>query len=297
MLSKISDIRSLEPKTRLPRDNIKVKRFRIEHSPKMSLPHPNLATLGLLPTHIVWTALPLLPWGCVDLHMPQRQNGLVVRWGLSSAADYTGPPSRGLRVGEAVRQWRHLLSSAGPLSLGDSAAVSNPAEEPRCYSVAQGSGLSTGGRLPDSHKPGPDGVGWSGKGPGQASWTAAQCGDCLSAQALGHAATPPWARAPALGFQRDVTGGLAFPLRCRIPTPPTASPMPLPPPKKNSFQSPISPSPQMPLQQLFCFSPEPRLPLTLCHSHHCCLTFGRRRGEVELLHCTHLPHVFPCCGP
>lgn len=64
----ISDISSLKPKTRLPRDNIKVKRFRIEHSPKMSLPHPNLAALGLLPTHIVWTALPLLPWGCVDLH-------------------------------------------------------------------------------------------------------------------------------------------------------------------------------------------------------------------------------------
>lgn len=66
----VSDIRSLEPKTRLPRDKIKVKRFRIEHSPKMSLPHPNLAALGLLPTHIVLTALPLLPWGCVDLHRP-----------------------------------------------------------------------------------------------------------------------------------------------------------------------------------------------------------------------------------
>lgn len=79
-------------------------------------------------------------------------------------------------------------------------------------SSVQGSGLTTGGRLPDSHKPGPDGVGWGGKGPGKASWTVAQCGDCLSAQALGHTATPPWARAPALGFQRDVTGGTGFPL-------------------------------------------------------------------------------------
>lgn len=78
---------------------------------------------------------------------------------------------------------------------------------PRWNARVQGSGLSTGGRLPDSRKPGPDGVGWGGKGPGEASWTMAQCGDCLSAQALGHAATPPWARAPALGFQRDVTGG------------------------------------------------------------------------------------------
>lgn len=34
------------------------------------------------------------------------------------------------------------------------------------------------------------------------------------------------------------------------------------------------------LQQLFCFSHEPSLPLTLCHSHHCCLTFGRRRGRL-----------------
>lgn len=56
----------------------------------------------------------------------------------------------------------------------------------------------------------------------------AQCGDCQSAQALGHAATPPWARAPALGFQRDVTGGLAFPLHCRIPAPPI---FPKPPPQ------------------------------------------------------------------
>lgn len=148
-----------------------------------------------------------------------------------------------------------------------------------------------------------------GRGWGEASWTPAQCGDCLSAQALGHAATPPWARAPALGFQRDVTGvragwwwcgggGLAFPPHLRIPAPPT-SPNAPPSPPSNSFQPPLSlsPSPQMPLQQLFCFSHEPRLPLTLCHSHHCCLTFGRRRGEVVLLHCTHLPHVFPCCGP
>lgn len=66
----LSDIRSVEPKTRLPRDKRKVKRFRIEHSPKMALRHPNLAALGLLPTHIVWTALPLLPWGCVDLRRP-----------------------------------------------------------------------------------------------------------------------------------------------------------------------------------------------------------------------------------
>lgn len=100
----VSDIRSLEPKTRLPRDKIKVKRFRIEHSPKMSLPHPNLAALGLLPTHIVWMALPLLPWGCVDLRRPRRQNGLVVRWGLSSAADSAGPPSSGLGAGGTVRQ-------------------------------------------------------------------------------------------------------------------------------------------------------------------------------------------------
>lgn len=72
--------------------------------------------------------------------------------------------------------------------------------------VMQGSGLTTGGRQPDSYKPGPDGVSWGGTELGKASWTAAQSGDCLSAQALGHAATPPWARAPALGFQRDVTG-------------------------------------------------------------------------------------------
>lgn len=203
-----------------------------------------------------------------------------MRWGLSSAADYTGPPSRGLGAGEAARQWRHLLSSAGPLFLGDS-AVSNPAEDLRCYSVAQGSGLSTGGLLPDSRKPGPDGVGYSGKGPGQASWTAAQCGDCLSAQALGHAATPPWARAPALGFQRDVTGGIGFPSPLQDLCPTNSFSGAPPSKKKNSFQSSISPSPQMPLQQLFCFSPELRLPLTLCHSHHCCLTFGRRRGRLS----------------
>lgn len=110
----------------------------------------------------------------------------------------------------------------------DAAAVLNPAEALRWDSLVQGSGLTTGGRLPDSRKPGPDGVGWGGKGPGEASWTVAQCGDCLSAQALGHAATPPWARAPALGFQRDVTGGLAFPLQCRIPALPT---FPKPPPQ------------------------------------------------------------------
>lgn len=132
-----------------------------------------------------------------------------------------------------MRQWRHLLSSAGPLSLGDS-AVSNPAEDLRCYSVAQGSGLSTGGLLPDSRKPGPDGVGYSGKGPGQASWTAAQCGDCLSAQALGHAATPPWARAPALGFQRDVTGGIGFPSPLQDLCP-TNSFSGAPPPKKKQL--------------------------------------------------------------
>ncbi|KAK2826098.1 hypothetical protein Q5P01_020312 [Channa striata] len=114
----------------------------------------------------------------------------------------------------------------GPLLLVDAAAVSSPAEVFRWDAVVQGSGLSTGGRLPDSRKPGPDGVGWGGKRPGEASWTVAQCGDCLSAQALGHAATPPWARAPALGFQRDVTGGLAFPLHCRIHAPPTVLPKP-----------------------------------------------------------------------
>lgn len=92
-------------------------------------------------------------------------------------------------------------------------------EPPRWESEVQGSGLTTGGRLPDSRKPGPDGVGWGGKGPGEASWTVAQCGDCLSAQALGHAATPPWARAPALGYQREVTGGLAFPRPSRDPPP------------------------------------------------------------------------------
>ncbi|KAK1894018.1 Zinc finger protein [Dissostichus eleginoides] len=146
----------------------------------------------------------------------------------------------------------------------------------RWDSVVQGSGLSTGGRLPDSRKHGPDGVGWGGKGPGEESWTAAQCGDCLSAQALGHAATPPWARAPALGFQRDVTGGTGFPSPLQDACPTNFSNAP----PKNSFQPPLSPSPQMPLQQLFCFSHELRLPLTLCHSHHCCLTFGRRRGRL-----------------
>lgn len=124
------------------------------------------------------------------------------------------------------RSPHHPPISAGLLSLVEAAAVSNSAKALGWDWVMQGSGLSTGGRLPDSRKPGPDGVGWGGKGPGKASWTVAQCGDCLSAQALGHAATPPWARAPALGFQRDVTGGLAFPLHCRIPAPPTASPKP-----------------------------------------------------------------------
>ena len=87
----------------------------------------------------------------------------MAKWGLSSAADYSGPPSRGLGVGEAVRQWMHPLISAGSLSPGDIAAVSNL----RWDSVAQGSGLSTGGRLPDSRKLGPDGVGLGGKGPGE----------------------------------------------------------------------------------------------------------------------------------
>lgn len=210
----------------------------------------------------------------------------MVRWGLSSSADHSGPPSRSLGAGEAATQWMHPLVPAGPLSPPgwDVASVSNPAENLTWCSAARGSGLSVGGRLPDSHKPGTDGVGWSGKGPGEASWTAAQRGDCLSAQALGHAATPPWARAPALGFQRDVTGcgGLAFLLHRRIPSPLRSSPKP-----------PIfPPNPPNAPPTAFLLNP-----LTLCHSHHCFLTFRRRRGEVVLLHCTHLPHVFPCCGP
>lgn len=43
---------------------------KIQLYPKMSLRHPNLAALGVLPTHIVWPAMPPLPWGCVDLHRP-----------------------------------------------------------------------------------------------------------------------------------------------------------------------------------------------------------------------------------
>ncbi|CAB1445569.1 unnamed protein product [Pleuronectes platessa] len=99
----------------------------------------------------------------------------------------------------------------------DAAAVSIPAEALRWDAVVQGSSLSTGGRLPDSRKPGPDG-------------------------ALGHAATPPWARAPALGFQRDVTGGLALPLHCRIPAPPAASPKPPP----QAFSPHSLPAPKCP---------------------------------------------------
>ncbi|KAK2891753.1 hypothetical protein Q8A73_017418 [Channa argus] len=92
-------------------------------------------------------------------------------------------------------------------------------------------------------RPGPDGVGWGGMRPDEASWTVAQCGDCLSAQALGHAATPPWARAPALGFQRDVTGGLAFPLHCRIHAPPTVLPKT---PSQTAFSPHSLPAPKCP---------------------------------------------------
>ena len=124
---------------------------------------------------------------------------------------------------------------------------------------------------------------------GTASWTAAQCGDCLSAQALGHAATPPWARAPALGFQRDVTGDWlslsgAGPPRYffTLLQPATAPP--------NSFTvsvmnpgSPHTPPPTPP-------PPHWPIPTTTAHVQI-------KRGVVVLLHCTHLPHVFPCCGP
>lgn len=122
-----------------------------------------------------------------------------------------------------------------------------------------------------------------GREPGKASWTAAQCGDCLSAQALGHAATPPWARAPALGFQRDVTGDwlslsvagspLHQPLQSHPPPPPQPTPTPA-----HSFQSPRSSRLQMPLQQLYCFSREARLPPTPDHSHHDCSRLDEEGG-------------------
>ncbi|MEQ2247124.1 hypothetical protein ILYODFUR_005999 [Ilyodon furcidens] len=116
-------------------------------------------------------------------------------------------------------------------------------------------GVSAGGQLPDSHKPGTDGVGSSGKGPGEASWTIAQCGDCLSVQALGHTATPRWARAPALGFQRDVIGGCVegagFPSSLQDPI---DSP---PPPPQTVLYSHFLYTPQMLLQELFCFNLEP----------------------------------------
>lgn len=140
------------------------------------------------------------------------------------------------------------LIPVGLLSRGDTAAVSNPTEDMRWrFSVF------AGGQLPDSHKPGTDGVGLIGKGPEEASWTVAERGDCLSAQALGHTATPRWARAPALGFQRDVFGGgdwlsLVFTGSQRLPSTITS----------NSFLLPLSlPAPQMLLQQLFSFSHGP----------------------------------------
>lgn len=165
--------------------------------------------------------------------------------------------------------------------------------------VMQGSGLTTGGRLPDSYKPGPDGVSWGGMGLGKASWTEAQCGDCLSAQALGHAATPHWARAPALGFQRDVTGDwlslsvagspLQQLLQCHPPhpTPPhlphVSAPSPSQPckcPSTSFTVSAVNPG----------SLPHRAIPTTSAH-------VWMKRGEVVLLHCTHLPQVFPCCGP
>lgn len=146
--------------------------------------------------------------------------------GLSSTADSGSGPWRGELRG----------ISAGGLSRRMLRPVCDGAL------VMQGSGLTTGGRLPDTYKPGPDGVSWGGMGLGKASWTAAQCGDCLSAQALGHAATPHWARAPALGFQRDVTGDwlslsvAGSPLQQLLQCPPTSlmSQPPAPPSPVNA---------------------------------------------------------------
>lgn len=159
------------------------------------------------------------------------------------------------------------LIPVGLLSWGDTAAVSNPTEDMRWrFSVF------AGGQLPDSHKPGTDGVGLSGKGPEEASWTVAERGDCLSAQALGHTATPRWARAPALGFQRDVFGGgTGFPLSLQDP-----KDSPPPSPQTVSYSHSLS---QPPKCSSNSFSPSAMDPLTLCYSHHCLLTFWRKKGE------------------
>lgn len=261
----VSDMRSVEAKTRLRGDKRKVKRF----SQNGSLSSQFGSTWPAAHSHCVdglaTVAMGMCgPAQALKAEWPDGDVGVII-----SSRLLMGPHPSG--AGRAVRP---LRGASLPV---DASTVLNPAEALRWDSLVQGSGLTTGGRLPDSHKPGPDGVGWGGKGPGKASWTVAQCGDCLSAQALGHTATPPWARAPALGFQRDVTGGgLASPSPLQDACPTNFSKAP---PPQTAF-SPHSLRPQMPIQQLFCFSHEARLPLTLCHSHHCCLTFGRRRGRL-----------------
>lgn len=264
----VSDMRSVEPKTRLHRDKRKVKRFSQNGSLSSQFGSTWLVAHSHCVDGLATVAMGMCgPAQALKAEWPDGDVGVII-----SSRLLMGPHPPG--AGRAVRP---LRGASLPV---DAATVLNPAEAPRWDSLVQGSGLTTGGRLPDSHKPGPDGVGWGGKGPGKASWTVAQCGDCLSAQALGHTATPPWARAPALGFQRDVTGGggAGFPLSiagCLL-----YQLLQSPPPPPQTAFSPHSLRPQMPIQQLFCFSHEARLPLTLCHSHHCCLTFGRRRGRL-----------------
>lgn len=189
----------------------------------------------------------------------------MVRWGLSSGADSNRPPSTGSRRTAEASPWG-LPSNGCCLCF-------EPHGGSEMGTVVEGSGLTTGGRRPDSRKPGPDGVGWVGRGQARRAglWPSAVTA-CLPRR---------WATLPLLPglvpLHLDFKGmwwggarGLAFSTRCRILAPPTS---PKPPPQ-NSFQPPLSPSLRMPLQQLFCFSHELRLPLILCHSHHCCLTFG-----------------------
>lgn len=79
--------------------------------------------------------------------------------------------------------------------------------------------------MPDSRKLGPDGVGWGGKVPGEASWPVAQCGDCLSAQALGHSSL---GSCPCTWISKGCDRGAGFPSPLQDPCPVNFSKAPPP---------------------------------------------------------------------
>lgn len=275
-------------------DRIKVHRFRIEHSSKMSLPHPNLAAFGLLPTHIVWMALPLLPWGYVDLRRAWRQNGLVVRWGLSSAADSAGPPSRGLGAGGAARQWSSPSSLRGGCLPGGCCCccLPNPAEALRWseWCRAPACPLGVGSLTPVSL--GQTGwLVWEGAGQGKLD-----CGPvrwlpvCPGA---GPRCYSSLGSCPCTWISKgcDRVTGFPSPLQDPCPTNSFSKPPLQTALNPHSLQPPNAP-PTAFLFQPWTQAPSHTVPFPPPLPH-----IWVEKGEVVLLHCTHLPHVFPCCGP